>query len=169
MHRSTCVLAAALLFSCARSETRPALSAEEQVRARAREAIDLEVDHRVEIIRAELATLDSKHPWAGRYYGGDGLGEIVNLYLAPVSGCAATWNGCLGRYGSNLGSVAEREGRLHIAFEYPNQPGESSNFYADFVVEGEGPTRSLRATKPDEHDRHAISVFHLQSGDLHGR
>src|SRR6267143_4128952 len=47
------------------------------------------------LINQELDILKA-HPWAGKYYYGDGLGVNVHLSLAPKSGFVFTWNGCPG-------------------------------------------------------------------------
>jgi len=74
---------------------------------------------RKELIDQELQSLPT-HPWAGRYYYGDGLGVNVNLSLAPKSGFAFTWNGCLGLYDLNYGDVVEADGRIRLIFKHPN-------------------------------------------------
>lgn len=71
------------------------------------------------LIDQELHALTA-HPWAGRYYYGDGLGVNVDLSLAPKSGFAFTWNGCLGLYDLNYGDVVEVDGRIRLTFKYPN-------------------------------------------------
>jgi len=58
--------------------------------------------------------------WAGRYYYGDGLGVNVALSLAPKSGFAFTWNGCLGLYDLNYGDVLEADGKIRLIFKHPN-------------------------------------------------
>ncbi len=73
-------------------------------------------------IRQEIATL-KQHPWAGDYYEGDGLGANISITLAPQTGIAATWHGCMGLYGANRGKVAERNGELRFEYEHPNTPG----------------------------------------------
>jgi hypothetical protein len=81
---------------------------------------EAEVEQRNQAIEVELKTL-GRHPWAGAYYQGDGLGANVRLVLAPRSGIAATWNGCLGLYGANAGTVVEHPGgQLLFQFERPN-------------------------------------------------
>jgi hypothetical protein len=75
---------------------------------------------RRKLIDQELGTL-KEHPWAGRYYYGDGLGVNVALSLAPKSGFVFTWNGCLGLYDLNYGEVAEADGRLRLVFTFPNE------------------------------------------------
>ena len=46
-------------------------------------------------VQAEIKTL-GKHPWAGEYYEGDGLGVGISLALAPKAGYVFEWHGCLG-------------------------------------------------------------------------
>lgn len=75
-----------------------------------------------EAIRRELSSLGA-HPWAGEYYEGDGLGANIELTLAPKTGVAATWRGCLGLYGANRGRIIERAGRLRFGFEARNGRG----------------------------------------------
>jgi hypothetical protein len=77
------------------------------------------LEARKEQIDQELNTLKG-HAWAGTYYYGDGLGVNVDLRLAPKSGFAFTWNGCLGLYDLNYGDVVEADGRIKLAFKYPN-------------------------------------------------
>jgi hypothetical protein len=67
-------------------------------------------------IRAELAREDLP-AWAGEYFRGDGEGENTTVWLAPSSGVAATWHGCLGLYGADHGPVQEdAEGALALGF-----------------------------------------------------
>lgn len=81
---------------------------------------EVEVEKRNRAIEGELKTLGG-HPWAGVYYQGDGLGANVRLVLAPKNGIAATWNGCLGLYGANVGAVVEHSGgQLWFQYERPN-------------------------------------------------
>jgi hypothetical protein len=72
------------------------------------------------LIEQELKSLD-KHPWAGDYYYGDGLGMNVHLELAPQSGFVFTWHGCLGLYDLNYGDVVEKAGRIRLVFTFPNE------------------------------------------------
>jgi hypothetical protein len=59
--------------------------------------------------------------WAGHYYYGDGLGVNVELSLAPKSGFAFTWNGCLGLYDMNYGDVVESSGKIRLVPKLPNE------------------------------------------------
>lgn len=80
------------------------------------------VEHQREAIDREIASLGA-HAWAADYYEGDGLGANIALSLAPDSGVAATWHGCLGLYGANRGKVVERDGMLRFEFAESNPQG----------------------------------------------
>ena len=96
------------------------------------ERIGADVEKRASDVRVELKTL-SHHAWAGDYYQGDGLGANVRLVLAPKTGVAATWHGCLGLYGANAGAVTQSsDGTLEFQFEYPNEKGFGG--FPDHVV-----------------------------------
>jgi hypothetical protein len=71
-------------------------------------------------IDQEIDRLGPSHPWAGRYYEGDGLGENVNLELAPRAGFVFTWHGCLGLYDRNFGEIRAWPDRLELVFRFPN-------------------------------------------------
>jgi len=71
-------------------------------------------------IKKELEGLKD-HPWAGEYYYGDGLGVNVRLTIAPKSGFAFTWSGCMGLYDLNYGEINESNGRIKLLFEHPNK------------------------------------------------
>lgn len=73
-------------------------------------------------IHKEIATIQ-RHPWAGEYYEGDGLGANIRMSLAPNAGVAATWHGCMGLYGANRGKVMMRDGELRFEYEQPNRQG----------------------------------------------
>ena len=67
--------------------------------------------------------------WAGSYYQGDGLGENIRLRLAPEAGVTATWNGCLGLYGINHGSLVERDdGVILMSYVASNEPTTAGGF-----------------------------------------
>ena len=83
---------------------------------------ETEIEQRRTRIQQEIATL-KQHPWAGDYYEGDGLGANISISLAPDTGIAATWRGCMGLYGANRGKVVERDGTLRFEYEQPNAPG----------------------------------------------
>jgi hypothetical protein len=81
------------------------------------------VGKRREAIAAELQQLRA-HPWAAEYYRGDGLGANITMSLAPQSGVAAVWTGCMGLYGSNEGRIQEQpDGRLVFRFNQANEDG----------------------------------------------
>lgn len=80
-----------------------------------------QVSRQIAAVQEELGRLRD-HPWAGTYYEGDGLGANILVVLAPDSGVAATWHGCLGLYGANEGSVlTEPDGSLAFRFNLPNE------------------------------------------------
>lgn len=83
-------------------------------------ALETAVETRRDAIDHEIAR-SAGHPWAADYYEGDGLGANIRLSIAPRTGVAATWHGCLGLYGANLGAVfPEQGGALRLDFEQPN-------------------------------------------------
>ena len=139
MSRLSCLLVLALAgVGCEQRDTRvpvPSKNAE----------LEKEIEKRQAPIRAEVARLGARHAWAGRYYGGDGLCENVVLWVAPDSGCVATWYGCLGLYGANWGKIEVQDGRLHVAFERPNTPGEFGDFDTDYEL---GETDGARSLTP---------------------
>jgi hypothetical protein len=72
--------------------------------------------------------------WSGKYFKGDGTGENIDLWLAPRAGFFFEWNGCLGVYDRNYGSVKGTSGRLRLQCELPNNPGKGFEGTAtDFV------------------------------------
>lgn len=94
-----------------------------ELQQREDEAFEAAVETRRVAIDDEISRAPA-HPWAAEYYEGDGLGTNVRLSLAPRSGVAATWTGCLGLYSANLGSVlAEPGGTLKFDFQQANKPG----------------------------------------------
>jgi len=84
------------------------------------------------LIQQELQTLKA-HPWAGEYYYGDGLGVNVDLSLAPKSGFAFTWNGCLGLYDLNYGDVVETDGRIRLVLRLPNESEGFRGIAPEFI------------------------------------
>lgn len=111
----------------------PAASAPELARAPGdANATPVPVEARTAAIEAEIAALakvEGGHPWAGRYYEGDGLGANVSFLVSPVAGAAVTWHGCLGLYGANEGTVSQRDdGTLDVAFNWKNEEGGFANF-----------------------------------------
>lgn len=71
-------------------------------------------------IQAELPALLG-HEWAGAYFMGDGRGFNIELDVAPRSGVAASWHGCMGVYGSNVGQVQQdAQGALLLDYREPN-------------------------------------------------
>lgn len=92
-----------------------------------------QVSQRLAAIESELAVTSRRPAWAGRYYSGDGLGENVSLHLAPRTGCAVVWEGCLGLYGQNEGEVVAEGPYVRLVLEQPNEPGEFGAFWDDLV------------------------------------
>lgn len=133
----------------------------------------------VEAQRAAIAKENSTTPgtpWAGEYYSGDGTGENVSLSLAPRSGVAATWEGCLGTYAANKGRVMpQADGSLLLNYEQPNDP-EGIGF-ADHVVpvawgermymvsEKELPAFASAVNSGDEPRKSAQGSFLMRRGD----
>lgn len=79
------------------------------------------IELRVEAIRQELASLKSAHAWAGEYSFGDGMGVNLQLHLAPKTGFAITWHGCMGLYGANEGQVRlTPDGVVDLDFRWQN-------------------------------------------------
>lgn len=79
-------------------------------------------------VKAELAALTQRHPWAGRYYLGDGLGVNVLISLAPQSGAVATWHGCLGLYAAGYAPILPTDhGTLALKFA-PAKEGPGLEF-----------------------------------------
>jgi hypothetical protein len=68
---------------------------------------------KVEAITAEAGQLNG-HPWAGKYYAGDGTGFNFGIVIAPASGFVYTWSGCMGLYNHNHGLVAQDENHLTL-------------------------------------------------------
>lgn len=74
-----------------------------------------ELEVRIENIKKELADLDRDalpddhwaKEWAGTYFVGDGLGANITLIVAPESGIAYTWYGCMGLYYYSYGTISE--------------------------------------------------------------
>ncbi len=97
--RSERAIAAGLDFVARADEPEPGLDVDEEL------SRHMERSARIE---AELDTLDNhgdSHEWAGLYYQGDGTGRNVTLLIAPESGAAYSWMGCLGMYDLNHGEI----------------------------------------------------------------
>ena len=136
-------------------------------------------EHAVEAQRAAIAKENSIAPrvaWAGDYYSGDGTGLNVSLSLAPLSGVAATWQGCLGTYAANKGSVIpQADGSLLLKYEQPND--ERSIGFAEHVVpvawgermymlsEQELPAFASAVNLGDEPRNDAQGLFLMREGD----
>lgn len=79
-----------------------------------------EEERRRTLIQAEISEL-TKHPWAGEYYKGDGLGENCYLAISPTQGYVFEWSGCLGMYDRNYGSVSVQGNELHLQYTLSGQ------------------------------------------------
>ncbi|ULU26789.1 hypothetical protein [Dyella terrae] len=135
--------------------------------------------HAVDAQRAAIAKENSITPrvaWAGDYYFGDGEGANVSLSLAPVSGVAATWQGCLGTYTANKGRVIpQADGSLLLKYEQPND--QRGLGFADHVVpvawgermymisEKELPAFASAVNLGDEPRKGAQGLFLMRKGD----
>ena len=86
---------------------------------RADDASDPNVAARIADAKAEIASLPG-HPWAGEYFAGDGLGMNLRLWLAPRTGAAFQWHGCLGLYEQNFGTVESNGPYLSIDWKIEN-------------------------------------------------
>jgi hypothetical protein len=138
-------------------------------------------EHAVDAQRAAIAKENSATPgtpWAGDYYSGDGLGANVSVSLAPRSGVAATWQGCLGTYAANKGRVVpQADGSLLLKYEQPNDP--SAIGFADHVMpvvwgermymvsEKELPAFASAINLGDEPREGAYGSFLMRDGDEH--
>ena len=95
-------------------------------------------------IERELKKLGGRHPWAGTYFQGDGLGFNFTLSLAPSAGFTFLWRGCLGVYERLSGSVIEKKGGFHRLVLVPDcKPGENSMCPAKLFVLAWGRRRYL--------------------------
>ncbi|MBI5881811.1 MAG: hypothetical protein HZB91_01705 [Elusimicrobia bacterium] len=72
-------------------------------------------ERRTKAVADEIARLAGRHPWAGGYYQGDGLGANLSLLVAPEAGYHYAWRGCTGTHEEEHGRVREQQGKL--AFE----------------------------------------------------
>ncbi|MCL2743848.1 MAG: hypothetical protein FWE67_08355, partial [Planctomycetaceae bacterium] len=82
-------------------------------------------------IENEIALLKD-HPWAGRYYHGNGLGANVMLTLAPKNGFTITWFGCMGLYDQNHGTVEWNEDSVKFSFAFGMESGYIGNYAAEY-------------------------------------
>lgn len=144
--------------------------------AATRKAFQRAVDAQRSVIDEENAKTKPPVVWAGDYYSGDGLGANVYISLAPHSGVAATWQGCLGTYMVNKGSVIPQAGgSLRLDYEAPNDPKGIG--FADHVVpvawgdrmymiaEKELPEFASAVNLGDEPRKYAQGMFLMRQGD----
>ncbi|MBI5211119.1 MAG: hypothetical protein HY927_14200 [Elusimicrobia bacterium] len=69
-------------------------------------------ERRAEAIKGEITRLAGRHPWAGAYYLGDGLGLNQSLLVAPEAGWHFAWHGCIGGTHAEEGRVREAGSKL---------------------------------------------------------
>lgn len=128
-----------------------------------------------ESIKKEIETHED-HLWAGGYYQGDGLGVNASLYLAPESGFAFIWTGCLGVYDRNHGTVEETDrGTLVLSPRYKNDEQGFRGFPPEVIPVRWGERRYLIAPGQlaefgggsFEPRREAHGFFYLRDGDEH--
>lgn len=81
---------------------------------------ETEAERRRTLIQAEISGM-TKHPWAGEYYKGDGLGENCHLSISPRQGYVFEWHGCLGLYDRNCGSLSVQGHELQLQYTLPSQ------------------------------------------------
>lgn len=126
------------------------------------------VAQRQTAIATELAQVHG-HPWAGRYYRGDGLGMNIVVSLAPQAGVVATWHGCLGLYGAKEGRVVQAaDGGLSFAFKGPDDR-RSSAFPERVVPVAWGQRRYLIAPAEMQDFVNAIHHGREPRAQAHGR
>jgi hypothetical protein len=87
--------------------------------------IGRQVEKRQQRIEREVEDF-GEHPWAGAYYFGDGLGVNVTLSIAPESGVAYTWRGCMGLYDANHGTIEYSDGILRLDWKYADDADRAS-------------------------------------------
>lgn len=85
-----------------------------------------DVTRRREKIQEELETLDGSGVW-GIYTQGDGLTNI-SLYVAPKSGVAYTFRGCMGLYDANFGDIVHVDGRT-VFLDLAVDPASNRRWY----------------------------------------
>jgi len=74
-----------------------------------------DVGQRSARIEAEVARLGADHPWAGKYTSDAAVG--VTVWVAPDSGCVATWVVESRICDANWGSVERVGDKLRISFD----------------------------------------------------
>lgn len=89
-------------------------------------------DERKQAIEKSLKAT-RKPIWAGHYFEGDGLGANINVSLTPDAGMVTTWNGCLGVYGANHGSLVDDNGVIRVNYVGPNKKRKFGNFENELV------------------------------------
>ena len=133
----------------------PPQFAQDKVPKKFSKRADTNLAARTKQIQQELESL-KVDSWAGNYYYGDGLGVNVKLSLAPKSGFAFTWNGCLGLYDMNYGDVVESGGKIRLVPLLPNENKPFEGVAREFLPIVWGDRHYLIAT--DEVVRFANSI-----------
>jgi hypothetical protein len=133
MHRFAARTAFSLLLVAASAwlSQPPQFAQDKDVKKFSKQA-EANLEARKKQIQRELETL-KVDTWAGRYYLGDGLGVNIEFSLAPKSGFAFTWRGCLGLYDMNYGDVEESDGKIRLVFKLPNERGPLRGFASEFL------------------------------------
>ena len=103
------------------------------------------VEERMRAIDAELGETGS-HPWAGQYFYGDGQSANLTMRIAPRSGFAYVWQGCLGLYDENFGGVIEQNGIIHLMPRLPKNPHGIRQQATHLIQVRWGPRRYLVST-----------------------
>ena len=119
MQRNALILAGILLILVAGCSDTP-FALEQEADDKFSELAARKAEKRQAKIKKEFGTLD-KHPWAGEYGYGDGLGVNVTLVIAPKHGFDFEWRGCLGTYDRNHGSVSFAGNIVSLLCKYPNK------------------------------------------------
>jgi hypothetical protein len=110
----------------------PPQFAQEKVAKKFSKRADANLAARKQQVQQELESL-KVDSWAGNYYYSDGLGVNVELSLAPKSGFAFTWNGCLGPYDMNYGDVVEANGKIRLVPKLPNERKPFEGIATEFL------------------------------------
>lgn len=103
--------------------------------------VAIEADKRKKRIRESFKSLQD-HPWAGKYYHGDGTGVNVYLYLAPTE-YIFEWYGCLGLYDRNYGMITYTNGRIRLSFAFENKQEGFQGIAPEFIPISWGPRMYL--------------------------
>jgi len=133
------------------------------------------IEAKRQTITNEIAQLKD-HPWAGRYYYGDGLGANVWLTLASENGFTVTWYGCLGLYDQNHGTVAMDGNHIKFSFTFDMESGYIGNYASEripirwgerlYLIPTDGIVRFCNAINSGKEPRNGPhGQFFLRRGD----